>query len=130
MSTPSIEIGHPSGALPDEETHAPAGQGATDAHPQHPLGMYFKVWGLLFLLSAFSYMVDLFHLQGAVRWALILALMAAKAALIVAVFMHLRWERLALICVFVIPPLALLVLAAMMVLESDYVFASRTLYFR
>lgn len=130
MNTPSIEIGHPSGAPAHEEAHAPAGQGVADAHQQHPLGMYFKVWGLLFLLSALSYMVDLFQIHGAVRWALILALMAAKAGLIVAVFMHLRWERLALICVVVVPPLALLVLAGMMVLESDYVFAARTLYFR
>ncbi|WEF33796.1 cytochrome C oxidase subunit IV family protein [Pseudoduganella chitinolytica] len=99
-------------------------------HTQHPLGLYFKVWGLLFLLSALSYMVDLFQLQGLLRWALILGLMMAKAALIVAVFMHLRWERLALICVVIVPPLALLVLAGMMVLESDYVFAARTLYFR
>jgi caa(3)-type oxidase subunit IV len=101
-----------------------------DAHQQHPLGLYFKVWGLLFLLSALSYMVDVFQLQGALRWTLIVALMLSKAALIVAVFMHLRWERLALICVVVIPPAALLVLAGLMVLESDYVFAARMLYFR
>ena len=97
---------------------------------QHPLGLYFKVWGLLFVLSAFSYMVDLFHLQGMLRWALILALMMAKAGLIVAVFMHLRWERLVLVCLVVIPPAALLVLAAMMATESDYVFLLRSTYLR
>ena len=97
---------------------------------QHPIGLYFKVWGLLFVLSAMSYMVDLFQLQGLLRWTLIVLLMFAKAALIVAVFMHLRWERLVLICVVVIPPAALLVLAALMVAESDYVFAMRMLYFR
>jgi len=129
MSTPSIEIANTPGSLAHEEGHPEAGQGAADAHQQHPLGLYFKVWGLLFLLSAFSYMVDLFQIHGVLRWGLILALMMAKAALIVAVFMHLRWERLVLICVVVIPPLALLVLAGMMVLESDYVFAARTLYF-
>ncbi|AVR97598.1 cytochrome C oxidase subunit IV family protein [Pseudoduganella armeniaca] len=101
-----------------------------DAHPRHPLGLYFKVWGLLFLLSALSYMVDVLQLQGVLRWTLIVTLMLAKAVLIVAVFMHLRWERLALICVVVIPPAALLVLAGLMVLESDYVFAARMLYFR
>ncbi|AXA90128.1 cytochrome C oxidase subunit IV family protein [Massilia sp. YMA4] len=103
---------------------------AADAHQQHPLGLYFKIWGLLFLLSALSYMVDVFQLQGALRWTLIVALMLAKAGLIVAVFMHLRWERLVLICVVVIPPAALLVLAGLMVLESDYVLAARMLYFR
>jgi cytochrome c oxidase subunit IV len=130
MNTPSIDMGHASGSLAHEEAHTGAGHGALDAHQQHPIGLYFKVWGLLFLLSALSYMVDLFQIHGVLRWGLILALMMAKAALIVAIFMHLRWERLVLICVVVIPPLALLVLAGMMVLESDYVFAARTLYFR
>jgi cytochrome c oxidase subunit 4 len=94
------------------------------------LGVYFKVWGLLFLLSALSYMVDFFHVQSYLRWTLILVLMMAKAGLIVAVFMHLRLERLALICVVLVPPVALLVLAGMMVAESDYVFLTRSLYFR
>lgn len=104
---------------------APAG-----AHQQHPLALYFKVLGLLFLLSALSYLVDVFQLQGGLRWTLIVGLMLTKAALIVAVFMHLRWERLALVAVIVLAPLALLVLAGLMVLESDYVFAARMLYFR
>ncbi|MUI15264.1 cytochrome C oxidase subunit IV [Massilia dura] len=97
---------------------------------QHPVGLYFKVWGLLFLLSALSYMVDLFHLEGLLRWTLILALMMAKAGLIVAVFMHLRWERLALVCLVVVPPAALLVLAGMMATESDYLFLLRSTLFR
>ncbi|WBS01235.1 cytochrome C oxidase subunit IV family protein [Pseudoduganella sp. SL102] len=95
---------------------------------QHPVGLYLKVWGLLFVLSALSYLVDLLHVEGLLRWTLILALMMAKAALIVAVFMHLRWERLALVCVVVIPPTALLVLAGMMATESDYIFSLRSLY--
>lgn len=97
---------------------------------QHPIGLYFKVWGLLFVLSAFSYLVDVVHLHGVLRWTLILALMMAKAALIVAVFMHLKWERLVLVCVIVVPPAALLVLAALMMTESHYVFGLRSLYFR
>ena len=88
---------------------------------QHPVALYLKVWGLLFVLSALSYLVDVLHVQGLLRWTLILALMMAKAGLIVAVFMHLRWERLALICVVVVPPAALLVLAGLMAAESDYV---------
>lgn len=95
---------------------------------QHPVGLYLKVWGLLFVLSALSYLVDLLQVEGLLRWTLILALMMAKAALIVAVFMHLRWERLALVCVVVIPPTALLVLAGMMATESDYIFSLRSLY--
>lgn len=93
---------------------------------QHPVALYLKVWALLFVLSALSYLVDVLHVQGLLRWTLILALMMAKAALIVAVFMHLRWERLALICVVVIPPAALLVLAGLMATESDYVHLLRS----
>jgi cytochrome c oxidase subunit 4 len=97
---------------------------------QHPIGLYLKVWALLFVLSAFSYMVDLFHVQGYARWSLIIALMLAKAGLIVAIFMHLRWERWALICAILVPPAALLLLGWMMMTEADYVYLSRMLFFR
>jgi cytochrome c oxidase subunit 4 len=95
-----------------------------------PIGLYLKVWGLLFVLSTLSYLVDFFHLQGQLRWTLILALMIAKAGLIVAIFMHLRWERRALIAVILIPPLALMVLVAMMFVEADYTFLTRMAFFR
>ncbi|HZV65504.1 MAG TPA: cytochrome C oxidase subunit IV family protein [Telluria sp.] len=100
-------------------------------HPHGPpIGLYLKVWGLLFVLSTLSYLVDFFHLQGQLRWTLILALMIAKAGLIVAIFMHLRWERRALIAVILIPPLALMVLVAMMFVEADYTFLTRMAFFR
>jgi cytochrome c oxidase subunit IV len=60
---------------------------------QHPISVYFTVWGLLFVLSTLSYLVDYLHLQGYLRWSLILVFMLMKAGLIVAVFMHMRWER-------------------------------------
>src|SRR5688500_10244 len=56
---------------------------------QHPIRLYLVVWGWLFILSALSYSVDYFHLQGYLRWFLILLFMFLKAGLIVAVFMHL-----------------------------------------
>ncbi|KQW93756.1 cytochrome C oxidase subunit IV [Massilia sp. Root418] len=96
---------------------------------QHPIGIYFKIWGLLFVLSAFSYAVDFFHVQGYLRWTLILLLMAAKAGLIVAYFMHLKWERLALIYTIVIPPTALLVLVWLMMVEGDHTFLTRMTHF-
>jgi cytochrome c oxidase subunit IV len=98
-------------------------------HTQHPIGIYFKIWGLLFVLSAFSYAVDFFHVQGYLRWTLILILMAAKAGLIVAYFMHLKWERLALICTVLIPPTALIVLVWLMMVEGDYTFLTRMTHF-
>ena len=96
---------------------------------QHPIGVYLKVWGLLFFLSTLSYLVDFFHLQGALRWFLILAFMLLKAGLIVAVFMHLRWERLALIYAILLPPLGVLVLVGLMAIEADYTYLTRGAFF-
>lgn len=96
---------------------------------QHPIGVYLAVWGLLFVLSAFSYLVDFFHVQGYLRWSLILAFMMLKAGLIVAVFMHMRWERLALTYAILIPPLFVLVFVAIMTFESDYTLLTRDTFF-
>jgi cytochrome c oxidase subunit 4 len=96
---------------------------------QHPLGVYFKVWGLLFVLSAMSYAVDYFHVEGLVRWTLILTFMILKAGLIVAIFMHMAWERVALIYAILIPPIALATLVWLMLIESDYTFWTRILFF-
>ncbi len=97
---------------------------------QHPIGLYLKVWGLLFVLSTLSYMVDYFHFQGYLRWGLILAFMLLKAGLIVAVFMHMAWERLALVYAILLPPLVVLVLVGLMAAEADHTFLSRLLFFR
>ncbi len=78
------------------------------------------IWVLLFVFSAFSYMVDYFQLQGALRWTLILVFMMIKASFIVAIFMHMAWERLALKLAILVPPLALLILIALMAIEGDY----------
>ena len=96
---------------------------------QHPLGIYFKIWGLLFVLSIASYMVDYFHLPGLLRWSLIVVFMLLKAGLIVSIFMHMMWERLALVCVIVVPPLLLLVLMGIGALEAEHTFATRATYF-
>jgi cytochrome c oxidase subunit IV len=97
---------------------------------QHPIGLYLKVWALLFVLSTLSYLVDYFHLQSYLRWGLILSFMLIKAGLIVAVFMHMAWERLALVCAILVPPLCLLVLMGLMALEADYTLVTRLSFFR
>lgn len=96
---------------------------------QHPIGIYLKIWGLLFVLSALSYMVDYFHFQGYLRWSLIIVFMMLKAGLIVAVFMHMMWERLALVYAILVPPLALLVFVGIGSLEADYTFFTRGVFF-
>jgi len=88
---------------------------------QHPISLYLIVWGSLFVLSAFSYMVDYLHFQGYLRWFLILLFMWLKAGAIVSVFMHMRWERPALVTAILVPPLCLAVLVLLMAVEADYV---------
>ena len=96
---------------------------------QHPLGVYIKVWILLFIFSAFSYAVDYLDFQGYLRWSLILLFMFLKAGYIIAVFMHIKWERWALSAAILVPPSVLLVFVGIMAIESDYTFLTRILYF-
>ena len=96
---------------------------------QHPIKLYLVVWAWLFVLSACSYLVDYFHVQGYLRWTLILLFMMLKAGLIVAVFMHMAWERLALAYAILLPPVLVLVFVAIMVFESDYTLLTRLLFF-
>src|SRR5882724_10673380 len=95
---------------------------------QHPIKLYLVVWGWLFVLSTCSYLVDYFGLHGYLRWSLILIFMVLKAGLIVAVFMHMAWERLALIYAILLPPVAVLVFMAIMVFEADYTFLTRIVF--
>lgn len=96
---------------------------------EHPIRLYLVVWVWLFILSACSYMVDYFGLVGYLRWSLILLFMALKAGLIIAVFMHMAWERLALSYAILLPPAVLLVFVAIMVLESHYTLFTRLAFF-
>ena len=96
---------------------------------QHPISVYLKIWGLLFVLSAFSYMVDYFHVQGYLRWGLILVFMILKAGLIVGIFMHMAWERLAIMYAILLPPLLVLVFVFLMTYEADYTLISRGIFF-
>jgi cytochrome c oxidase subunit 4 len=98
---------------------------AHEGTTQHPIRIYLWIWFLLFVFSAFSYMVDYLQVRGVLRWSLILLFMFVKAGFIVAVFMHMKWERLALKLVILVPPLCLLVLIALMAIEGDYTFLTR-----
>ena len=117
---PSLHI-HAHDALASGATHA-KGQ-------QHPIKLYLVVWGWLFVLSTGSYLVDYFGLHGYLRWSLILLFMVLKAGLIVAVFMHMAWERLALAYAILLPPVLVLVFVAIMVFESEYTHLIRVLSF-
>jgi cytochrome c oxidase subunit 4 len=92
---------------------------------QHPLGIYLWIWLLLFVLSTMSYMVDYLNFQGYLRWSLILVFMFLKAGFIIAIFMHMAWERMALVTAILLPPALLLFLIGLMALEGNYIYLIR-----
>ncbi|MER8966454.1 cytochrome C oxidase subunit IV family protein [Mesorhizobium sp. M0808] len=118
-------------ALDSARTHDATTTGFTPAevHQEHPIKLYLVVWAWLFILSTCSYLVDYFGLHGYLRWSLILIFMVLKAGLIVAIFMHMAWERLALTYAIILPPVLVLVFVTMMVFEADYTLLTRMAFF-
>ncbi|NND54938.1 MAG: cytochrome C oxidase subunit IV [Gammaproteobacteria bacterium] len=92
---------------------------------QHPISIYLWIWTLLFVLSGLSYAVDYIGFQGYLRWSLILLFMFLKAGFIIAIFMHMMWEKMALITAILLPPAAILVLIGFMAIEGDYIWTQR-----
>ncbi len=113
----------------DVAHHAAPAAVVEHEHASPPIKLYLQSWGLLFVLSGLSYAVDYFAFEGLARWILILIFMILKAGLIVAIFMHMAWERMALIYAILVPPLALGTLVWLMLIESDYTFWTRILFF-
>ncbi len=101
---------------------------ATAEGQQHPIKIYLWIWFLLFLFSGFSYATD-FMPDGPLRITLILTFMLVKAGLIIAIFMHMAWERLALIYAIFLPPVFILVFIVLMTIEGDYTFLTREIMF-
>ena len=101
---------------------------ATAEGQQHPIKIYLWIWFLLFLFSGFSYATD-FMPDGPLRTTLILTFMLLKAGLIIAIFMHMAWERLALIYAIFLPPVFILVFIVLMTIEGDYTFLTREIMF-
>ena len=95
----------------------------------HKIGIYLWIWGLLFVLSFFSYMVDWLEFQGLLRWTLIVTFMLLKAGLIMSIFMHLFWERYTLVNVLLWPMTAIATFVGLMVAESQYTVFTRFFYF-
>lgn len=102
---------------------------AAEGHQEHPLSVYLWIWVLLFVLSTFSYLVDYLGFEGYLRWSLILIFMVAKAGFIIAIFMHMAWERIALIYAILGPPVVLLVLIGFMAVEGEHTLLTRLNFF-
>ena len=81
------------------------------------------------MISFFSYMVDYLQLEGMLRWSLILIFMFLKAGFIIAIFMHMTWERLALQLAILLPPIFIAVFIGIMAIEGDYTFLTRIEFF-
>ncbi len=96
---------------------------------RHPIKIYLVVWGWLFVLSAMSYLVDYFEFESYLRWILITLFMMLKAGLIVSFFMHLFWERMAIVYAILVPPLLVLVFVGIMASEGSYTLLTRFFYF-
>lgn len=101
---------------------------ASEEGQQHPLKIYWIMWGALFVLSAFSYATD-FMDRGMLRHLLILMFMFAKAGGIVWIFMHMGWERLALKLAILVPPVFIVVLIWLMAVEGNYTELTRIEFF-
>jgi cytochrome c oxidase subunit IV len=127
--TPQAHQPAPQPASLHETSPDKASKAAHASGQQHPIKIYLQVWGYLFVLSTMSYLVDYFHVEGVLRWVLIVTFMLLKAGLIVAIFMHMAWERLALMYAILVPPLCLGTLVLLMVIESDYTFWTRIIFF-
>jgi cytochrome c oxidase subunit IV len=129
MTNAAVHLEQQQHSLLTHAHDAPASDATHAKGQQHPIKLYLAVWGWLFVLSTCSYLVDFFGLHGYLRWSLILLFMVLKAGLIVAVFMHMAWERLALAYAILLPPVLVLVFVAIMVFESDYTHLLRVIFF-
>jgi cytochrome c oxidase subunit IV len=102
---------------------------AHETGQQPPIATYVKVWGLLFILAAASYSVGYFEVQGFLRWFLLVVLMLLQAGLIVALLMHLVWERLALVFAIILPPTLLVTLIGIGALDGLSTYLTRNAFF-
>ena len=62
------------------------------------------------------------------RWTLVIAFMLLKAGFIVSIFMHVVWERLALVFTILGPPVVLLLFIGLMAFEGAYTEETRFNY--
>ena len=73
----------------------------TEEHFAGSNRLFFSVWGWLLLLTAFEVFLGYIHLPAIYMLVILMGASIVKAALIVAYFMHLKFERLSLILTIV-----------------------------
>jgi caa(3)-type oxidase subunit IV len=98
------------------ETHAAT---PADAHGGPDFALYIKVFAALSVCTALSFVANWAMGQNAGSASIIMVVAVIKAALVVAIFMHLKfdWSRL----YFIIIPVVIMAIMMMVVLMPDIV---------
>jgi len=97
----------------------------TEEHFAGSNRLFFSVWGWLLLLTAFEVFLGYIHLPVIYMLVILMGASIIKAALIVAYFMHLRFERLNLVLT-IVPALVICIVLMLLVFFPDS-FRSREL---
>ena len=101
-----------------------------DQTSTHKIGIYLWIWGLLFVLSFCSYMVDWFQFQGLLKMVFNIVFYVFESRFNNGMFfMHLFWERYAIVNVLLWPMTAIACFVGLMVAEGKYTLFSRLFYF-
>lgn len=78
----------------------------TSHHPSRSR-LYFTIWGVLLGLTLAEVVLTWLPIGRGTILALLVTLAAVKAALVAVYFMHLRWEKILVACIALLPfPLA------------------------
>jgi caa(3)-type oxidase subunit IV len=87
-------------------------------HAQHGYGVYGVTWFWLLVVTVAEIGVTLIHIPRGLLITSLVVLALVKAALIMAYFMHLRWERPVVAALFSVP-IAILLVALFVALVLD-----------
>ncbi len=87
-------------------------------HTEHGYGIYAVTWFWLLVITLAEIWVTMVHVSRGLMIFSLVVLALAKAALIMAYFMHLRWERPAVTTLFSVP-IAILLVALLVALALD-----------
>lgn len=98
---------------------------ATATHP--PIRRYLVVWFWLFILSALAYFIDVVHVPAPWKAILLVVVALMKAGMIMAVFMHLGYERLSLVYAVLAPLIFLVAMVIAFLPEGSAVLSTHAI---
>jgi cytochrome c oxidase subunit 4 len=94
--------------LPDEPKDVQAAEGVAEVAGQHAAGhggdgMYYRTWAWLLVITVLEVAMALLHVPRVLLITMLMVMSFLKAILIMATFMHLRFERIQFIYTVVVP---------------------------